>query len=181
MRAGPPWRPCGKRMLSRNSLTTLHRDRRSATAVTRALSSSANGRATPLPWHSLSGWMQHRPSRKKRQKKRRRNEKRLNRAQNKKNPRWNQKSPLSKKRNRHRHRQKKRSQKRENGSAENRRSRKNNLPWRPDLPGALCDSARPSPPQADLCRFFESADVGLALHLMTPDPYVFIVIFVGVA
>ena len=127
MRAGPPWRPCGKRMLSRNSSTTSRRDRRSATAVTRALLSSANGRATPLPWHSLSGWMQHQPSRKKRQKKRRRSEKPLRQAQNKKNPRWNQKSPLPKKRNRHRHRQKNRSQKRGNGSAENRRSRKNNF------------------------------------------------------
>src|SRR6266508_1749715 len=127
MRVGPPWRRCGRRMRSRNSSTTSRRDRRSATAVTPALSSSANGRATPLPWRSLSGCMQHPPSRTKRQKKRRRNEKRLRQAQNKKNPRWNQKSPLPKKRNQHRHRQKNRSQKRGSGSAENRRSRKNNF------------------------------------------------------
>jgi hypothetical protein len=126
MRAGPPWRPCGKRMLSRNSSTTSHRDRRSATAVTPALSSSANARATLLPWHSLSGWMPHQLSRKKRRKKRRRNEKPLSQTQNKKNPRWNQKSPLPRKKNRHHHRQKSRSQKHGNGSAENRRSRKNN-------------------------------------------------------
>ena len=159
MRAGPPWRPCGKRMLSRNSSTTSHRDRRSATAVTPALSSSANARATLLPWHSLSGWMQHQLSRKKRRKKRKRNEKRLRQARNKKNPRWNQKSRLPKKKNRRHHRQKSGSQKLGNGSAENRGSRKSNLPWRPDWPGTLCDLARPSPPQADLCRFFESADL----------------------
>ena len=63
----------------------------------------------------------------KAEKKRRRNEKRSSQAQNKKNLRRNQKSPLPKKRNRHRHRQKSRSQKSGNGSAENRRSRKNNF------------------------------------------------------
>ena len=61
------------------------------------------------------------------------------------NPRWNQKSSLPKKRNRHHHRHKSQNQKRGNGSAENRRSRKNNF-GRPELPGMLCSSARPLSP-----------------------------------
>src|SRR6266404_6344709 len=138
MRAGPLWRHCGKRTPLRNSSTTSRRDRRSATAVTHALSSSVNARATPLPWHSSSGSMAHKSSRKKPRKKRRRNEKRLSQAQNKKNPLRNQKNLQPKKKNRRRYPRKSRSRKSGNGSAKNQRSRKNNFPWRLESPGTLC-------------------------------------------
>src|SRR6266550_2071700 len=112
----------------RTALATSRRDRRSATAVTHALSNSANARATPLPWHSSSGSMAHKSSRKKPRKKRRRNEKRSSQAQNKKNPLRNQKNQRPKKKNRRRYLWKSQSRKSGNGSAKNQRSRENNFP-----------------------------------------------------